>query len=194
MSPARDVNISSQFPITSDRRPTPAKKTPPVLVSNTQQSRQENTSMSDPAPIHQSPSVRLVSFGYLHGQPPAADLVVDVRELLRDPARARDGGFLDLDGRHPAVRDAVLTTPGAAQLVEAIYVMAFDLCTNTAKSVTVAFGCAGGRHRSVALAEEVAARLSAGTWGYEIPVGVAHLHIHLPRVLRANDNDQGGQR
>ena len=45
---------------TSDRRPTPAKKTPPVQVSDTQQSRQENTSMSSPTTTH-NPTVDLIT-------------------------------------------------------------------------------------------------------------------------------------
>jgi RNase adaptor protein for sRNA GlmZ degradation len=48
--------------------------------------------------------LKLVSFGYLHGPPPAADRVEDVR----DPAAGRD--ILDLDGRHPRVQDVVLNT------------------------------------------------------------------------------------
>lgn len=44
------------FPNTLDRRPTPAKKTPPVLVSSTQQIRQESTSMSDRTPQCQTTS------------------------------------------------------------------------------------------------------------------------------------------
>ncbi|SES20773.1 UPF0042 nucleotide-binding protein [Actinokineospora terrae] len=134
------------------------------------------------------PVVRIVSFGYLHSTPPAADLVVDVRQLLRDPARARDGGLLDLDGLNPLVRDAVMTTPGALHLADGVFTAAFHLHTLARKPVTVAFGCAGGRHRSVALAEHVAALLRTDpTSDTAIPVSVRHLHVHLPRVL---DGDQ----
>ncbi|WP_158852342.1 hypothetical protein [Saccharothrix deserti] len=47
------TSLRTAFLNTSDRRPTPAKKTPPVLVSNTHESRQESTSMADKALQHQ---------------------------------------------------------------------------------------------------------------------------------------------
>ncbi|OKI20830.1 hypothetical protein A6A25_37380 [Saccharothrix sp. CB00851] len=141
--------------------------------------------------------MRIVSFGYLHGEPPAADLVVDVRQLLRDPARARNGGLLDLDGRNWMVRDAVMTTPGAVELVHGLYHGVFHLCVIAFKPVTVAFGCAGGRHRSVALAEHLAHLLATdpmGNGGNPVPAQVEHLHVHLPRVLRdGDDNREAGR-
>ncbi|MGM1064204.1 RapZ C-terminal domain-containing protein [Saccharothrix sp. Mg75] len=146
--------------------------------------------MSEPT----TAALHVISFGYLHGQPPVADLVVDVRELLRDPARARNGGFLDLDGRHPVVRDAVMTTPGALDLAGGVYFAAFQLHTVAGKPVTLAFGCAGGRHRSVALAEHVANLFLNDPEGDDIPVRVSHLHVHLPRVLRDGDDRREGTR
>lgn len=110
--------------------------------------------------------IRLVSFGYLHAPAPQAELVVDVRRYLRDPAAA--AGILARDGRDRLVQATVLDTRGAAACLAILvcYVIAFP----TGHDCVVATGCAGGRHRSVALAG-----LSAE---------VSHLHAHLPRVLR----------
>lgn len=184
------MSLRIAFLNTSDRRPTPAKKTPPVLVSSTLESRQESTSMSDQPTNHQPRTVHVVSFGYLHGEPPSADLVVDVRRLLHDPARFQNGGLLDLDGRHPVVRDTVMTTPGALQLANSVYSATFHLYVVVGKPVTIAFGCAGGRHRSVALAEHLAGLLINDPISDAIPVRLDHLHIHLPRVLRDGDDNR----
>ncbi|WP_202919379.1 RapZ C-terminal domain-containing protein [Saccharothrix deserti] len=151
---------------------------------------QESTSMSDTDPNLQPTAalapVRIVSFGYLHDAPPQADLTVDVRRLLRDPARVRDAGLLDLDGRDTAVRDVVLNTPGAGTLLDTLRQAAY-VADIARKPVTIAFGCAGGRHRSVALAEVLAALLRHDG----VTVELDHLHVHLPRVLR--DGDDHGQ-
>ncbi|MFE9744048.1 hypothetical protein ACFYOT_04000 [Saccharothrix saharensis] len=177
------MSLRLRFPNTSDRRPTPAKKTPPVLVSSTQEIRQENTSMSDRTTNHQPGTVRVVSFGYLHSTPPTAELTLDVRRYLRDPARVRDAGLLDSNGLDTRVRDMVKTTPGADTALLASRLFALAL-VHHGKPVTIAIGCAGGRHRSVALAELLAADLrSCG-----IPAQVRHLHIDLPRVLSDSDD------
>ncbi|MFD1052228.1 hypothetical protein ACFQ1S_44955, partial [Kibdelosporangium lantanae] len=60
--------------------------------------------------------VEVISFGYLHGEPPAAERVVDVRKTLHDPAAARH--ILDMNGLDTKVRNVVLDTPGAQDLVK----------------------------------------------------------------------------
>lgn len=120
-----------------------------------------------------TPRVALISFGHLHGPPPEADLTVDVRRSLRDPARAE--GILDLDGRDEVVQRVVLTTPGA----EALLTQLVGFARYTEVPVTIAVGCAGGRHRSVALVELAAMVLrTAG-----VSARVAHRDVHRPRVL-----------
>ncbi len=136
-----------------------------------------------------SDNVRIVSFGYLHGEPIGTmtpDLTLDVRRSLRDPARVRDAGLLDATGLDTPVRDMVATTPGAdtALLVMRLFVLRH---VELGKPVTVAVGCAGGRHRSVALAE----LLSDDLLNVGIPVVVTHLHVHLPRVLRTEVEEEG---
>jgi UPF0042 nucleotide-binding protein len=70
-----------------------------------------------------------------------------------------------LDGRHPSVSRYVLGQPGAALLVERLATTLEALAPLYERAgrseLVVAFGCTGGRHRSVALAAELARRLSA---------------------------------
>jgi len=126
-------------------------------------------------------TLRLISFGYLHGDPPTADLVVDVRATLRDPAAASTAGILDLDGRHPRVVRVVATIPGALDLLGDIGAF---ITTHPGPVCVVAIGYAGGRHRSVALAE-MAADLARVVG---VDVHVTHQHVHLPRVLHPETN------
>lgn len=141
--------------------------------------------MSTPVVVSYSPLVEVVvtSFGYLHlrERQPRADLVVDVREHLRDPHG--DPGMRALTGLDPAVVNKVLTTPGALGLIEALVSAAEALLPAAhpaGRLVTVAIGCAGGRHRSVVIATTVAARLAHAGWGAE----AEHLHLRLPVVPR----------
>ena len=139
-----------------------------------------------PTYVSHSPFVEVLvtSFGYLHGDPPRADVLVDVREHLRDPHV--DPAFRELTGHDTAVMERVLATPGASALIDALVAAAAALLPGARKTrrlVRVAIGCAGGRHRSVVIADAVAARLAlAGwaTWGTE----AEHLHLHLPVVDR----------
>jgi RNase adaptor protein for sRNA GlmZ degradation len=129
--------------------------------------------------------VRVVSFGFLHDAPPdGAHLVLDVRQYLRDPAAVR--GLLDLDGRDPRVAQAVARTPGAPAAVEALAQFA---ATFPRPDCVIAIGCAGGRHRSVALAEATAELLRL----HGHPVTLEHRHVHLPRVLRTHQEQDSEQ-
>jgi RNase adaptor protein for sRNA GlmZ degradation len=92
--------------------------------------------------------LRLISFGFKHGGPPPEALtVVDCRHL-RNPHHV--SRLRPLDGRHDEVKAFVWQSPG------------FPALMNLARpyigtgQVTLAFGCHGGRHRSVAMAEIVA--------------------------------------
>lgn len=123
-------------------------------------------------------SIRLISFGYLHGDAPEADLTVDTRRFLRDPARMTPE-LLDSDGRDDAVQQVVLNTTGA-HVVLSLTQMFANAMSYADKPCVIAIGCAGGRHRSAALVELLAESLVA----VGKPVTVRHLHIHLPRVLR----------
>ena len=153
--------------------------------------------MSDRTPPSQATTlrchpVRVLSFGYLHTTTaPQADLTFDVRRYLRDPAAIQGANLLDSNGHDPAVKQVVLATPGAITTLAVATMFAARFPTD--RPCTVAFGCAGGRHRSAALAELLAARLTE----MGVPVTVRHLHIALPRVLRTTDDTSavdGGDR
>ncbi|MFZ4509988.1 MAG: RNase adapter RapZ [Candidatus Nanopelagicales bacterium] len=104
----------------------------------------------------------VMSFGFKYGIPVDADVVLDARFLPNphwvDSLRERTG--LDSD-----VQEYVLNAPAAdsflAEAVRLLDIMADGYLREGKRYVTVAVGCTGGKHRSVALAEEVAARLGA---------------------------------
>jgi UPF0042 nucleotide-binding protein len=104
----------------------------------------------------------LVTFGFKHGLPPEADMVLDVRFLPNpyfvEALSARTG----LD---PAVAAHVLNNDDARDYVRRIVDLVDFLiprCESEGRSyLTVAVGCTGGRHRSVAVAEELARQIGA---------------------------------
>ena len=104
--------------------------------------------------------INVVSFGYKHGLPVDADLVVDCR-FLTNPHWVHE--LRPLSGLDAPVREYVLRQFGAKQFLDG-YVELFRIVaagyTREGKSyATLAVGCTGGRHRSVAVAEELGARL-----------------------------------
>ena len=106
--------------------------------------------------------VSVESFGFKHGLPLDADIVMDVRFL---PNPYWDEQLRPLTGHDPAVRDYVIERAQTSQFL--------DLFDDMLRSVvpgyqaegrsylTIAIGCTGGRHRSVAIVEELAGRLRA---------------------------------
>lgn len=105
-------------------------------------------------------TVEIISFGYLHGEAPHAHLVLDLRTHFRDPHV--DPALRYLTARDVEVRDAVLRTPGIRALVDATAaaVRAYQ-DGPTPAPITVAVGCAGGRHRAATVAMELASQTSA---------------------------------
>jgi UPF0042 nucleotide-binding protein len=118
--------------------------------------------------------VTLVSFGFRSGIPSHADLVLDVR-FLPNPFFVPE--LKPFPGTDPRVRDFVLGQPDAqAFLDKAEDLAGFLIPRYRAEGktyLTVAIGCTGGKHRSVALANELAARL--GRRG--MPVRVWHRDV-----------------
>lgn len=103
-------------------------------------------------------TVHVVSFGYGHGPVPDADLVVDLRALLRNPFH--DPALKHRTGLDRAVYDHVMATPGAQRLAVNAVATARSLAEDTGREVTLAWGCVGGRHRSVGLARAAAKLLN----------------------------------
>lgn len=104
--------------------------------------------------------VNVVSFGFKYGIPIDADHVVDVR-FLANPYWITE--LRHLSGRDAPVRDYVLGLPGALTFVER-YVDALEpalagYVQEEKRYLTIAVGCTGGKHRSVAISEAMAARL-----------------------------------
>lgn len=104
--------------------------------------------------------VTVLSFGYKHGLPLDADLVLDCR-FLPNPHWVED--LRPQTGLDAPVRDFVLGQPAAGQFLEhlnALFAQVLPAYVAEGKAyLTIAMGCTGGRHRSVAMAEEVAGLL-----------------------------------
>ena len=108
------------------------------------------------------PALSLISFGYARGLPRNADLVFDMR-FLRNPHW--DPALRDLTGRDPKVGAHIAEDPtydDAVGRIEELLLLLLPRYREEGKSyLSVAFGCTGGRHRSVHVAERVAERLRA---------------------------------
>lgn len=124
-------------------------------------------------------AVHLISFGYLHGEPPQAHVTADVRDHFRDPHVSP--GLRNLTGEDGRVIEAVLATPGVSRLIVSLSCAALAYLDGPqSRPVTIAIGCAGGRHRSAVIASKVADRLT----GAGAHVTVTHRDIGRPVVER----------
>lgn len=101
----------------------------------------------------QTPAVRIMSFGYRHHGPPAAHIVVNVCEWFYNPAN--DPAMIEMTGHDGAVVRHVAQTPGVEAFVYELTNVVLSLARLGTGTVTLAVGCAGGRHRSVVIAEWV---------------------------------------
>ena len=112
-------------------------------------------------------TILIVSFGYKFGVPTDADMVLDAR-FLANPFFVED--LRPLTGRDQAVADYVLANDEARQFLDraaGLLGFALPLYRREGKSYfTIAVGCTGGRHRSVALVEHLARVL--GDRGYRV--------------------------
>ena len=101
--------------------------------------------------------VYVTSFGYRHGVPADSDLVFDVRFLPNPNYIPR---FKKLTGRHPSVARYIRSFPQTVEFVERISELLVYLLPHYIREgksyLTIAFGCTGGQHSSVMIAEEVA--------------------------------------
>jgi UPF0042 nucleotide-binding protein len=103
----------------------------------------------------------ILSFGYKYGLPSDADLVADCR-FLPNPFWVPD--LRAQTGQDAAVRDYVLAQTGAEEFIEgylaALTPVLAGYRRENKRHATIAVGCTGGKHRSVAVAEELGRRLS----------------------------------
>jgi UPF0042 nucleotide-binding protein len=108
--------------------------------------------------------VTVLSFGFKHGLPLDADMVVDCR-FLPNPHWVPD--LAPQTGQDQPVRDFVLGQPGVTDFLRAYTEVVEITLAGYERSgkhfVTLAVGCTGGKHRSVVMSEEIVARL-AGSW------------------------------
>jgi RNase adapter protein RapZ len=111
--------------------------------------------------------VSVTSFGFKYGIPVDADYVADMR-FLPNPHWIPE--LRASSGKDAEVADYVMSQPGAAEFLDT-YVpllegVAAGYLREGKRFMTVAIGCTGGKHRSVAMTEEVARRLT--TAGYDV--------------------------
>jgi UPF0042 nucleotide-binding protein len=115
-----------------------------------------------PTATPSAPTLTLMSFGYARGVPRDADLVFDMR-FLHNPHWLPE--LRPLTGRDPAVAAHVAADPAfdpaVSRIIELLDLLIPGYGREGRAYVTVAFGCTGGRHRSIAVTEYVATALAA---------------------------------
>jgi RNase adapter protein RapZ len=113
--------------------------------------------------------ISCVSFGFRQGVPEDADLMFDVR-FLPNPHFIPE--FRPFTGRHPQVAKYIRSFPQTQEFISRISELLVYLIPHYIREgksyLTIAFGCTGGRHRSVLIAEEVKKRLAKA--GYNVKV------------------------
>ena len=100
------------------------------------------------------------SFGFRHGVPADSDLLFDVR-FLPNPNYIPE--FKKLTGRHPSVARYIRSFPQTAEFINRISDLLIYLLPHYIREgksyLTISFGCTGGHHRSVLIADEIYKRL-----------------------------------
>lgn len=121
-------------------------------------------------------SIQVLSFGYKYGVPPESDLVMDVR-FLPNPYFIES--LKDQDGSSEAVSSWVLQWPAVQEFISDYCALLLKFLPSYIQEgkryLTIAFGCTGGKHRSVVIADGIADRLKQKSYH----VKVIHRDIHL---------------
>lgn len=111
--------------------------------------------------------IQVTSFGFRHGVPTDSDLVFDVRFL---PNPNYIPAFKHLSGKNPGVARFIRSFPQTVEFIDRISELLVYLLPHyvaEGKSyLTIAFGCTGGQHRSVMIANEIRKRLASA--GYRV--------------------------
>ena len=120
-------------------------------------------------------SITVESFGFKYGLPMDSDMVMDVR-FLPNPHWVDE--LRPHTGQHEAVRDYVLSQPGADEFLSTYHrllsLVVGGYRREGQRYMTVAIGCTGGKHRSVAIAEALARLLDSEDALDELSVRVLH--------------------
>ena len=132
-------------------------------------------------------TVTVSSFGFSRGMPPAADLVFDMRYLTNPHW---EEGLRELTGQDAPVGEFIESDPIFGTSFERMLGLLLELLPRYAEQgksyVNIAFGCTGGRHRSVYTAEKMAAALREG--------GFSPTVLHRNLGSRAAPMVEGSQR
>lgn len=122
--------------------------------------------------------INVLSFGYKYGIPVDSDLVLDCR-FIPNPHWIPE--LRPLTGQTKEVSNKVLTSEGVSEFVKSyvgvIRQMMPGYLREGKKYVTIAIGCTGGKHRSVAIAEEIAKQLSTEKSAIEISAHATHRDV-----------------
>jgi UPF0042 nucleotide-binding protein len=129
-------------------------------------------------------SVNIVSFGYKYGLPADADLVMDCR-FISNPHWVPE--LRPLNGLDQEVRKAVLSSENVQEFLsryELLFeTMALGFINEGRKFLTLAIGCTGGKHRSVAITEELLNRLKNGSRLNKFKINSQATHRDLGREI-----------
>ncbi len=127
-------------------------------------------------------AVSVQSFSYRRGLPRGLDMVFDCRFLANPHWQA---GLRDLDGRDPAVAAFVAADPRFAEFfnrLQDLVLMLLPAHRAEGKAhLSIGFGCTGGQHRSVAVAEKLAKALAEAGW----PVSKRHRELERKAAAAA---------
>ncbi len=119
--------------------------------------------------------IDITSFGYRHGLPGESDLVFDVR-FLPNPNYLPE--FKHLTGRHPRVARFIRSFPQTTEFVDRIGELLVYLIPHYIREgksyLTISFGCTGGRHRSVMMADEIRRKLARA--GFKVRASHRDMH------------------
>lgn len=122
--------------------------------------------------------INVLSFGYKYGIPVDSDLVLDCR-FIPNPHWIPE--LRPLNGLDAPVSEKVLSSDGVADFVESYVSVVRQMIPGYfregKKYVTIAIGCTGGKHRSVAIAEEIAKQLITVSPNLEISAHATHRDV-----------------
>lgn len=126
-------------------------------------------------------NITIMSFGYKRGIPLDADMVFDMR-FIENPFYVE--GMRSHTGLDEDVRNFVLSSPQAGffqdRLVELVTTLAPSFISEDKKQLVIGIGCTGGMHRSVAMAEELYARLLA----QDMRVSLEHRDLKMEKAAQ----------